>query len=88
MTITKYHIELYKKVGGDVDHLQRIGTPEEKTIDNQNIIVKMEELILNLELVKNGTTSRKYAEEIESKLIKICADDTIITEMKKLKSFR
>jgi len=88
MTITKYHIELYKKVGGDVDHLQRIGTLEEKTINNQNIIVEMEELVSNLELIKNGMTSNQYKEEINIKLNKICVDDSIIMEMKKLKSFR
>jgi len=88
MTIKKYHIELYKKVGGDVDHLQRIGTLEEKTINNQNIIVEMEELVSNLELIKNGMTSNQYKEEINIKLNKICVDDSIIMEMKKLKSFR
>ncbi len=28
-------MESYLKVGGDVDHLQRMGTPEEKTLENQ-----------------------------------------------------
>lgn len=88
MTITKYHIELYKKGGGDVDHLQRIGTLEEKTINNQNIIIEMEELVSNLELIKNGMTSNQYKEEINIKLNKLCVDDSIIMEMKKLKSFR
>ena len=45
MKITKYHIELYKKVGGDVDHLKRIGTPEEKTEENQEIICSIGALV-------------------------------------------
>jgi CRISPR/Cas system Type II protein with McrA/HNH and RuvC-like nuclease domain len=88
MTITKYHIELYKKVGGDVDHLQRIGTSKEKSIANQSIIVEMEELVSNLELIKKGITSNQYKEEINAKLNKLCVDDSIIAEIKKLKSFR
>jgi hypothetical protein len=35
MIFTEYHIKLYKQVGGDVDHLQRIGTLEEKSLENQ-----------------------------------------------------
>ena len=52
MIITEYHIELYKLVGGDVDHLQRIRTPEEKSLINQDIIVQVEEIVADLELVK------------------------------------
>lgn len=88
MTITQYHIELYKKVGGDADHLQRIGTSEEKSIANQNIIFEMGELVSDLELIKNGKTSNQFEEEINIKLDKLCMDDSVINEMKKLKSFR
>ncbi len=38
MNITENHIKLYKKVGGDVDHLQRIGTSEEKSFKNQDAL--------------------------------------------------
>ena len=31
MIITNYHIKLYKKVGGDVDHLQGTYTQEGQT---------------------------------------------------------
>lgn len=43
MIITEYYIELYKRVGGDADHLQRIGTSDEKSVESQKIIVAVEE---------------------------------------------
>ena len=87
MTITNYHIKLYKKVGGDVDHLQRIGTPEEKTLKNQSIIVAIVELVTQLKLLKTGKVFEQYRIEIEQKLNELCLDDNVISEMKKLESF-
>ena len=82
MTITNYHIKLYEKVGGDVDHLQRIGTPEEKTLKNQSIIVAIVELVTQLKLLKTGKFSEQYRIEIEQKLNELCLDDNVISEMK------
>jgi CRISPR/Cas system Type II protein with McrA/HNH and RuvC-like nuclease domain len=48
----------------------------------------MEELVSNLELIKKGITSNQYKEEINAKLNKLCVDDSIIAEIKKLKYFR
>ena len=87
MTITNYHIKLYKKVGGDVDHLQRIGTSEEQTLENQSIIVAMAELVAQFKLLKTGKVSEQYRIEIEQQLNELCLDDDVISEMKKLKSF-
>ena len=88
MTITNYHIKLYKKVGGDVDHLQRIGTSEEQTLENQSIIVAMAELVAQLKLLKTGKFSEQYRIEIEQQLNELCLDDNVISEMKKLESFK
>ena len=88
MKITNHHIELYLKVGGDVDHLQRMGTPEEKTLENQKIIGVMDELMYELKLVKDKLASTEYAKEIEFKLKNLCADDAVITKIKNLKPFR
>ncbi|WP_271782297.1 hypothetical protein [Aquimarina algiphila] len=87
MTITEYHIELYKRVGGDVDHLQRIGTQEEKTLKNQDIILKMGEIVADLELVKNGLISIEYTKKLNIKLIELCSNDNVIAQMKQLKMF-
>ena len=87
MTITEYHIELYKRVGGDVDHLQRIGTPEEQSLENQNIIVLMEGIVADLEVIKNGIASNKYAEKINAKLKRVCANDNVNTQIRSLKPF-
>ena len=70
-----------------MDHLQRIGTPEEKTLKNQSIIVAIVELVIQLKLLKTGKVSEQYRIEIEQKLNELCLDDNVISEMKKLKSF-
>lgn len=88
MIFTEYHIKLYKQVGGDVDHLQRIGTLEEKSLGNQNIIVLMEEIVADLELVKNGMASNQYTQKLSNKLKRICANDNVIAQIKQLESFR
>lgn len=85
MVITAYHIELYKRVAGDVDHLQRIGTPEEKSLENQDIIVEMKGIVTDLERIKKGLTSREYADRVTTKLKRICADDHVLAQMKRLK---
>ncbi|WP_299215097.1 hypothetical protein [uncultured Aquimarina sp.] len=87
MTITEYHIELYKRVGGDVDHLLRIGIQEEKTLKNQDIILKIGEIVADLELVKKGLTSFEYTEKLNVKLIELCSNDNVITQMKQLEMF-
>lgn len=87
MTITEYHIELYKRVGGDVDHLQRIGTPEEKTLKNQDIILKMGEIVTDLELVKKGLASFEYTKKLNAKLIELCSNANVIAQMKQLEIF-
>lgn len=85
--ITEYHIELYKRVGGDVDHLQRIGTSEEKSLKNQDIIVKMTEIVAELELIKNGSASFEYTEKLNAKLRELCSDDNVIDQIKQLETF-
>jgi Mg2+ and Co2+ transporter CorA len=87
MKITSYHLQLYLKVGGDVDHLQRIGTLKEKTIKNQDAVGAIQDLVSELALVKNNLASKEYAEEIELRLTKLCVDENIITKIKSLEPF-
>ncbi len=87
MVITKYHIELYKRVEGDVDHLQRIGTPEEKTLKNQDIILKIGEIVTDLELSKNGLASFEYTKKLNLELIELCSNDNVIAQLKQLEIF-
>ncbi|WP_213522179.1 hypothetical protein [Nonlabens sp.] len=81
-------MESYLKVGGDVDHLQRMGTPEEKTLENQKIMGVMDELIYELKLLKGKLASTEYVKEIEFKLKNLCTDEAVITKIKNSKPFR
>ncbi len=87
MKITSYHIELYNKVGGDVDHLQRIGTSEEKTEENQYIICMIAGLVSDWILIKNNLASKDYAKNVELKIKKLCIDESVIIQLKSLKLF-
>lgn len=87
MIITEYHIKLYKKAGGDVDHHQRIGAPEEQSAENQNIIHQIGEFVMDLVVIKNGLASSDYSKKINDKLSQLCADENVITQIKELESF-
>ncbi|MBO6515876.1 MAG: hypothetical protein JJ975_04925 [Bacteroidia bacterium] len=85
--VTDYLIQLYKRVGGDVDHLQRIGSRKEKRAEVQTAIVEMEELAAELQLVRSGKVSEEYAKRIEKKLRDMCPDEQIAEEMRQLSPF-
>ncbi|MGB0868206.1 MAG: hypothetical protein ACPGSD_01300 [Flavobacteriales bacterium] len=85
MIITHKHIELYKKIGGDIDHLQRIGTIQESSPFNQKVIIKIGEIISDLELIKNGLTSNIFEKRVNENLNALCEDEKVIEKIKILK---
>ncbi len=87
MIITEYHIALYKRIGGDVDHLQRIGTAQEKSLENQKNIIEMRNIITDLELIKKEITSERYADKIMKNISELCANETVAKKMMELKPF-
>jgi len=84
MIITHQHIDLYKKVGGDVDHLQRVGTDKESSLINQEIIFEIGELVSDLELINNGLASKLFQKRINDKLIAVCEDIIVVEKIKGL----
>jgi hypothetical protein len=87
MIITDYHIALYKKFGGDVDHLQRAGSTKEKTPENEEVISIMSELISNLQIIKNGMASEVFSEKVNDELRSLCSNEIVIQQLKELMSF-
>ncbi len=66
--ITNEKIEIYKKIGRDIDHLQRVGSRNEKALMQDNVWSIIDEFIQYLELINKGLAFENFKKKVLTRL--------------------
>ncbi len=77
MKIKPSHIEAYKLMGGDIDHLARSGNYNEKKIEFETAMSIINELISDLNIINNGIASESFTKKTMDKLNSVCLDSSV-----------
>lgn len=84
--ITQRKLEIFKKFGGDNDHLQRVGTPQDKA-DISNIDwTLIHSLLQDLELREKNLVSGSFSKNLDIQLKENLDNETTLYELKKILS--
>ena len=82
--ITKEKIIVYQKMGGDIDHLERIGSKKEKKLMDGNTWSMIDGFIQDLGLIQKGLASLNFEREVLDRLEKETDCPQTIDEIKNL----
>lgn len=82
--ITLEKLKIYSKYGGDSDHLARVNNQRDRLIISDDDWVHIDGFITDIGLVEKKLTSRKFAEELTTRLNRLTDNEITIQELKKL----
>lgn len=82
--ITLEKIKVYSKYGGDSDYLARVNNQQDMLLISDNDWMHIDGFITDIGLVEKNLTSRKFTEELTTRLKQLTDNETSIQELKKL----
>ncbi|QMW02857.1 hypothetical protein [Spirosoma foliorum] len=82
--ITEAKLNVYKDYRGDGDFWARIGLKRDKAIMEDGDFYLIDSLLQDIELVKRGLVSEKFAETVDKKLLANCDNAETIVLLKSM----
>jgi hypothetical protein len=82
--ITKRKISIYKKYDCDNDNLVRSGNIKEKNEISDEDWQLIDSLLQDIELVKRGLTTEKFARDLEFRLKENIENESVLNGLKKM----
>jgi len=80
--ITLRQIEIFKKYSGDIDHLYRIGSANEKSNFSDNDWSLIASFVQDLELVKKGLAAESFIKNLDLQLKQNLESEAILEKLK------
>ena len=82
--ITKEKIAIFKKFGRDADFWIRLGSKKDKKIMSDDDWGLIESLIQDIHIINTGNASEEFCKRVDAQLKKVCENNVVIEEVKKL----
>lgn len=82
--ITRKKIEIFKKFNGDIDHLARVGTAQDKMDISDEDWGLIHSFLQDLELVDKDLVADSFAKSLDVRLKENLESEAILQELKRI----